>query len=134
VCCHPSLTEVSRAALTLRAVGGPSTAEIARAFLVREPTVAQRISRAKQRIKASGTEFRMPPDVELSERIVAVLHMLYLIFNEGHTASSGSALNRVELTTEAIRLTRQLHERMPEDTEVAGLLALMLLTDASYTR
>jgi predicted RNA polymerase sigma factor len=117
-------------ALTLRAVGGLSTAEIARALLVREPTVAQRISRAKQRIKASGTEFRMPPEVELSERIVAVLHVLYLIFNEGHTASSGSALNRVELTTEAIRLTRQLHERMPEDTEVAGLLALMLLTDA----
>jgi RNA polymerase sigma factor (sigma-70 family) len=130
LCCHPSLTEVSQVALTLRAVGGLSTAEIARAFLVPEPTVAQRISRAKQRIKASGTEFRMPPEVEVSERIVAVLHVLYLIFNEGHTASSGSALNRVELTTEAIRLTRQLHDRLPEDTEVAGLLALMLLTDA----
>jgi predicted RNA polymerase sigma factor len=130
LCCHPSLTQVSQIALTLRAVGGLSTAEIARAFLVPEPTVAQRICRAKQRIKAGGAAFRMPLEAELSERIVAVLHVLYLIFNEGYTASSGSALNRVELTTEAIRLTRQLHDRLPEDTEVAGLLALMLLTDA----
>jgi len=130
LCCHPALTLVSQVALTLRAVGGLSTAEIARAFLVPEATVAQRISRAKQRIKVSGAEFRMPPQAERSERIAAVLHVLYLIFNEGYTASSGSALHRVELTTEAIRLTRQLRDRLPEDGEVAGLLALMLLTDA----
>ena len=130
LCCHPSLTPVSQVALTLRAVGGLSTAEIARAFLVPESTVAQRISRAKQRIKTSGAEFRMPPEAERSERIVAVLHVLYLIFNEGYTASSGSALNRVELTSEAIRLTRQLRERLPTYGEVPGLLALMLLTDA----
>jgi predicted RNA polymerase sigma factor len=130
LCCHPSLTPVSQVALTLRAVGGLSTAEIARAFLVPEATVAQRISRAKQRIKASGAEFRMPPQAERSERMAAVLHVLYLIFNEGSTASSGSALHRVELTAEAIRLTRQLRDRLPDDGEVAGLLALMLLTDA----
>jgi RNA polymerase sigma factor (sigma-70 family) len=130
LCCHPSLTPVSQVALTLRAVGGLSTAEIARAFLVPEATVAQRISRAKHRIKVSGAEFRIPPPAELTERIGAVLHVLYLIFNEGYTASSGSSLNRVELTTEAIRLTRQLRERLPDDGEVAGLLALMLLTDA----
>jgi RNA polymerase sigma factor (sigma-70 family) len=130
LCCHPSLTPASQVALTLRAVGGLTTAEIARALLVPEATVAQRISRAKQRIKASGAEFRMPPEDELSERIVAVLHVLYLIFNEGHTASSGPALQRVELTSEAIRLTRQLRDRLRDDGEVAGLLALMLLTDA----
>jgi RNA polymerase sigma factor (sigma-70 family) len=130
LCCHPSLTRPSQVALTLRAVGGLSTAEIARAFLVPEATVAQRISRAKQRIRASGAEFRMPPQAERSERIAAVLQVLYLIFNEGYTASSGSALHRVELTVEAVRLTRQLHQRLPEDGEVAGLLALMLLTDA----
>jgi RNA polymerase sigma factor (sigma-70 family) len=130
LCCHPSLTPVSQVALTLRAVGGLTTEEIARAFLVPEATVAQRISRAKQRIKASGTELGMPPRDERRERIGAVLHVLYLIFNEGYTASSGSALHRVELTTEAIRLTRQLRRLLPEDGEVAGLLALMLLTDA----
>jgi RNA polymerase sigma factor (sigma-70 family) len=130
LCCHPSLTPVSQVALTLRAVGGLSTAEIARAFLVPEATVAQRISRAKQRIKSSGAEFRMPPPPERCQRVAAVLHVLYLIFNEGYTASSGSALHRVELTTEAIRLTRQLRQRLPSDGEVAGLLALMLLTDA----
>jgi RNA polymerase sigma factor (sigma-70 family) len=130
LCCHPSLTPVSQVALTLRAVGGLSTAEIARAFLVPEATVAQRISRAKQRIKASGAEFWLPPQAERSERIAAVLHVLYLIFNEGYTASSGSVLLRVDLTREAMRLTRQLRERLPEDGEVAGLLALMLLTDA----
>jgi RNA polymerase sigma factor (sigma-70 family) len=130
LCAHPSLTQVSQIALTLRAVGGLSTAEIARAFLVPESTVAQRISRAKQRIKANGAEFRMPPEAEQTERLATVLHVLYLIFNEGHTASSGAALNRVELTGEAIRLTRQLRTRLPEDGEVAGLLALMLLTDA----
>jgi predicted RNA polymerase sigma factor len=130
LCCHPSLTPVSQVALTLRAVGGLSTAEIARAFLVPEKTVGQRISRAKQLIKASGAEFRMPPPAERSERIVTVLHVLYLIFNEGYTASSGSSLHRVELSTEAIRLARQLRERLPDDGEVAGLLALMLLSDA----
>jgi RNA polymerase sigma factor (sigma-70 family) len=130
LCCHPALTPVSQVALTLRAVGGLTTAEIARALLVPEATVGQRISRAKQRIRASGTEFRLPPDAERSERLAAVLHVLYLIFNEGYTASSGSALQRVELTAEAIRLARQLHARLPEDGEVAGLLALMLLTDA----
>jgi RNA polymerase sigma factor (sigma-70 family) len=130
LCCHPSLTAVSQVALTLRAVGGLTTAEIARAFLVPESTVAQRISRAKQRIRASGAEFRMPPPAERSDRITAVLHVLYLVFNEGYTASSGSALHRVDLTSEAIRLTRQLRDRLPDDGEVAGLLALMLLTDA----
>jgi len=130
LCCHPSLTPASQVALTLRAVGGLSTAEIARAFLVPDATVGQRISRAKQQIKASGAEFRMPPPAERSERMAAVLRVLYLIFNEGYTASSGAALYRVELTTEAIRLTRQLRDRLPDDGEVAGLLALMLLTDA----
>jgi len=130
LCCHPSLTPVSQVALMLRAVGGLSTAEIARALLVPEATVAQRISRAKQRVKTSGAEFRLPPQAERSERMAAVLHVLYLIFNEGYTASSGPALHRVELTSEAIRLTRQLRDLLPEDGEVAGLLALMLLTDA----
>jgi RNA polymerase sigma factor (sigma-70 family) len=130
LCCHPSLTQPSQVALTLRAVGGLTTAEIARAFLVPEATVAQRISRAKQRIKASGADFRMPAGAERSERLGAVLQVLYLIFNEGYTASSGPGLHRVELTSEAIRLTRQLHARLPDDGEVAGLLALMLLTDA----
>ncbi|HEX6675937.1 MAG TPA: sigma-70 family RNA polymerase sigma factor [Actinomycetes bacterium] len=130
LCCHPSLTPGSQVALTLRAVGGLTTAEIARALLVPEATVGQRISRAKQRIKASGAEFRLPPPEERSERIAAVLHVLYLIFNEGYTASSGTALHRVELSSEAIRLTRQLRERLPGDGEVAGLLALMLLSDA----
>jgi RNA polymerase sigma factor (sigma-70 family) len=130
LCCHPSLTTVSQVALTLRAVGGLTTAEIARALLVPEATVGQRISRAKKQIKASGAEFRMPPDAERDERMTAVLHVLYLIFNEGYTASSGDSLHRVDLTTEAIRLTRQVRERLPADGEVAGLLALMLLTDA----
>ena len=130
LCCHSSLTPVSQVALTLRAVGGLTTAEIARALLVPEATVGQRISRAKQRIRESGATFRMLPPDELPERTAAVLHVLYLIFNEGHTASSGSRLQRVELTAEAIRLTRQLRDRLPEDGEVAGLLALMLLTDA----
>ena len=130
LCCHPSLTQASQVALTLRAVGGLTTAEIARAFLVPEATVAQRISRAKQRIKASGAEFRPPSEAERAERLGAVLQVLYLIFNEGYTASSGPALARVELSGEAIRLTRQLHRLLPDDGEVAGLLALMLLTDA----
>jgi RNA polymerase sigma factor (sigma-70 family) len=130
LCCHPSLTAVSQVALTLRAVGGLTTAEIARALLVPEATVGQRISRAKRRIRDSGARFRMPPPADYASRITAVLHVLYLIFNEGHTASSGTELNRVELTAEAIRLTRQLRQQLPEDGEVAGLLALMLLTDA----
>lgn len=130
LCCHPSLTVPSQVALTLRAVGGLSTAEIARAFLVPEATVAQRISRAKQRITASGAQFTPPAPAEFADRISAVLHVLYLIFNEGYTASSGAALHRVELTGEAIRLTRQVRELLPDDGEVAGLLALMLLTDA----
>ncbi|GAA2583939.1 DUF6596 domain-containing protein [Actinomadura fulvescens] len=130
LCCHPSLTTVSQIALTLRAVGGLTTAEIARALLVPETTVAQRISRAKARIRADGAEFRMPPPAQLPERVAAVLHVLYLVFNEGYTASSGPVLHRVELSSEAIRLTRQLHTLLPEDGEVSGLLALMLLTDA----
>ncbi|MFC0543038.1 RNA polymerase sigma factor [Kutzneria chonburiensis] len=130
LCCHPSLTRVSQVALTLRAVGGLTTPEIARALLVPESTVGQRISRAKAKIKAAGARFAPPPAEERDERLKAVLAVLYLIFNEGHTTSSGSALNRVELTGEAIRLTRQLHRQMPADGEVAGLLALMLLTDA----
>jgi RNA polymerase sigma factor (sigma-70 family) len=130
LCCHPALTLPSQVALTLRAVGGLTTAEIARAFFVPEPTIGQRISRAKQRIKASGAEFRLPPPADRSHRIIGVSRVLYLIFNEGYTASSGPSLLRVELTAEAIRLTRQLHALLPDDGEVAGLLALMLLTDA----
>ncbi len=130
LCCHPSLTPPAQVALTLRAVGGLTTAEIARGLLVPETTVAQRISRAKARIKASGAAFREPSDIDLTQRVPAVLRVLYLIFNEGYTASSGPALHRVELTTEALRLTRALHARLPDDGEVAGLLALMLLTDA----
>jgi len=130
LCCHPALSTASKVALTLRAVGGLTTAEIARALLVPVSTVGQRISRAKQQIKASGAQFQLPDEADRPERVAAVLHVLYLIFNEGYTASSGSALQRVELTTEAIRLTRQLRKRLPEDGEVAGLLALLLLTDA----
>ncbi|MEU5259901.1 DUF6596 domain-containing protein [Amycolatopsis sp. NPDC021455] len=124
LCCHPALTQPSQVALTLRAVGGLTTAEIARAFLVPEATIGQRISRAKRSLR--GERFESPS----SDRLSAVLQVLYLIFTEGHTASSGDALNRVELTTEAIRLTRQLHASLPTDGEVTGLLALMLLTEA----
>jgi RNA polymerase sigma factor (sigma-70 family) len=130
LCCHPALTRVSQVALTLRAVGGLTTAEIARALLVPERTVGQRISRAKQRIRDSGARFTLPPPEERAERLAAVRDVLYLIFNEGYTASAGPRLHRVELTAEAIRLARQLHARLPDDGEVAGLLALMLLTDA----
>jgi RNA polymerase sigma factor (sigma-70 family) len=130
LCCHPSLTLVSQVALTLRAVGGLSTAEIARALLVPESTVGQRISRAKQRIRASGAKFRLPEPAERAARVAAALRVVYLIFNEGYAASSGPALLRVELTGEAIRLARQLRAQLPEDGEIAGLLALMLLTDA----
>jgi len=130
LCCHPSLTPPSQIALTLRAVGGLITAEIARAFLVPETTMAQRISRAKHRIKAAGAQFRMPPEHERAPRLRAVLHVLYLIFNEGYTATSGPSLHRGDLTSEAIRLTRTLLGLLPADGEVGGLLALMLLTDA----
>jgi RNA polymerase sigma factor (sigma-70 family) len=130
LCCHPALSAASQVALTLRAVGGLTTTQIARAFLVPEATMAQRISRAKQRIKATGTGFSMPPQDERSERLRVVLHVLYLIFNEGYTTTSGPDLQSVELTGEAIRLTRAVHRLLPGDGEVDGLLALMLLTDA----
>jgi RNA polymerase sigma factor (sigma-70 family) len=130
LCCHPALSPASQVALTLRAVGGLTTAQIARAFLVPESTMAQRISRAKQSIKSAGARFSLPPHSERAERLRVVLHVLYLIFNEGYTATSGPDLQRAELTTEAIRLTRDLRHLLPDDGEVAGLLALMLLTDA----
>jgi RNA polymerase sigma factor (sigma-70 family) len=130
LCAHPALSPASQVALTLRAVGGLSTVEIARAFLVPEATVAQRISRGKQSIKASGIPFSLPAEPERAERLRVVLHVLYLIFNEGYTATSGSELQRGELTAEAIRLTRALRRLLPEDGEVAGLLALMLLTES----
>jgi RNA polymerase sigma factor (sigma-70 family) len=130
LCCHPSLSVPSQLALTLRAVGGLTTAEIARAFMVPEATMAQRISRAKERIKATGMGFELPPEAERPDRLRVVMQVLYLVFNEGYTTSSGATLQRADLTTEAIRLTRMLHQLMPEEGEVAGLLALMLLTDA----
>ncbi|WP_328616913.1 RNA polymerase sigma factor [Amycolatopsis sp. NBC_00355] len=130
LCCHPALTPSSQIALTLRAVGGLSTAEIARAFLVPEATMAQRISRAKQRIKAAGAGFALPPPAEQAQRLGVVLQVVYLVFNEGYTATSGARLVRAELTAEAIRLARELHRLVPGDGEVAGLLALLLLTDA----
>jgi predicted RNA polymerase sigma factor len=114
----------------LRAVGGLSTAEIGRAFLVPEPTIAQRISRAKQKIKAAGATFSLPPPDEYADRLRVVLQVLYLMFNEGYTATSGASLTRAELSGEAIRLARELRRLVPDDGEVAGLLALMLLTDA----
>jgi predicted RNA polymerase sigma factor len=116
--------------LTLRAVGGLTTAEIARAFLVPEATIAQRISRGKQRIRTSGIPFRLPAPAERAERLQVVLQVLYLIFNEGYTASSGPSLQRSDLTAEAIRLSRELWRLLPDDGEVMGLLALMLLTNA----
>jgi RNA polymerase sigma factor (sigma-70 family) len=130
MCCHPSLSPPSQLALTLRAVGGLTTAEIANAFLVPEATMAQRISRAKQTIKGSGEGFDLPPEAERPQRLRVVLHVLYLLFNEGYTTSAGPSLLRGDLTLEAIRLTRMLHDVLPGEGEVAGLLALMLLTDA----
>ena len=130
LCCHPSLSAASQLALTLRAVGGLTTAEIARAFFVPEATMAQRISRAKATIRASEAPFSLPPQEERAERLAVVLHVLYLVFNEGYTATSGPDLSRVELSSEAIRLARDLHRLLPDDGEVAGLLALMLLIDA----
>jgi RNA polymerase sigma factor (sigma-70 family) len=130
LCCHPALTPASQTALTLRAVGGLTTAEIARAFLVPEGTMAARISRAKQQVKAAGSQFRLPPPGDLAERLRVVLHVLYLIFNEGYTASSGNELHRPDLAREAIRLARLARRQLPADGEVDGLLALMLLTDS----
>ena len=130
MCCHPALTRPSAIALTLRAVGGLTMTEIASAFLVPEATMAQRISRAKQSIKTSGVGFVMPPAGERDASLGAVLHVLYLIFNEGYATSSGEAHQRVDLSSEAIRLARAAHELLPDNGEVSGLLALMLLTDA----
>ncbi|MEI2278167.1 RNA polymerase sigma factor [Paenarthrobacter ilicis] len=130
LCCHPAISAPSQLALTLRAVGGLTTAEIASAFMVPEATMGQRISRAKQSIQKAGAEFRMPPASERKARLGVVLHVLYLIFNEGYVASSGPSLQREDLTTEAIRLTRLLLTSTPDEPEVTGLLALMLLTDS----
>ena len=130
LCCHPALSTASQIALTLRAVGGLSTAEIARAFLVPEATMTRRITRAKQRIKDSGLPFGMPAAADRGARLGAVLHVLYLIFNEGYASTAGPDLHRSELSAEAIRLTRMVRRLLPDDSEVAGLLALMLLTDA----
>ena len=130
LCCHESLAPAAQVALTLRAVGGLTTAEIARAFLVPEATMAQRISRAKQRIKAAGATFGPPPAAELDARLRSVLHVLYLVFNEGYTASSGPELERADLADEALRLVRLVRAARPDDGEVAGLLALLLLTHA----
>jgi len=128
LCCHPSLSEPSQLALTLRAVGGLTTAEIAAAFFVPESTMAQRISRAKQRLR--GVSFGTPSPAEYTARLRVVLHVLYLIFNEGYTATAGPLLHRGDLTAEALRLTRLVHRALPSDGEVTGLLALMLLTDS----
>ena len=130
LCCHPVLSPPSQLALTLRAVGGLTTTQIAAGFLVPEGTIAKRISRAKQHIRAAGAQFELPDPAQREERLGVVRHVLYLMFTEGHTASAGPALHRVDLTTEAIRLTRMMHRVLPGDTETAGLLALMLLTDA----
>ena len=132
LCCHPSLSLPSQLALTLRAVGGLTTAEIAKAFLVPEATMAQRISRAKQSIKTSGLPFALPPAAERADRLRVVMQVLYLVFNEGYVSSSGPDVGRADLTTEAVRLTRLLH-RLDPAPEVAGLLALLLLTEARRT-
>ena len=128
LCCHPALSPPSQVALTLRAVAGLTTAEIARAFLTPEPTVAQRISRAKRTV--AGADFAMPAEADRASRLGAVLHVLYLVFNEGYTATSGPDLHRPDLTGDAVRLVRQVHRLLPDDGEVAGLLALMLITEA----
>ncbi|MEV8227159.1 sigma-70 family RNA polymerase sigma factor [Streptomyces sp. NPDC079167] len=130
LCCHPALSESSQSALTLRAVGGLTTAQIAAAFLVPETTMAQRISRAKQTVRNSATPLRLPQTADQAERLESVLHVLYLVFNEGYTATGGADLTAPALPTEAIRLTRLLHRLLPDHAETAGLLALMLLTDA----
>lgn len=133
LCCHPVLSGPSQIALTLRAVGGLTTAQIAAAFLVPEATMAQRISRAKQAIRDAGARFAMPAPAERDARLRIVLHVLYLIFNEGYAVTIGPDLTAPRLSAEAIRLTRWLHRLLPDDGEVAGLLALMLLTDARRT-
>lgn len=130
MCCHPALSATSAIALTLRAIGGLSTHEIAKAFMVPESTMAQRISRAKQSIKDSAVPLREPTPAEHAARMSAVRQVLYLMFNEGYTASSGALLQRTDLAHEALRLTRMLSQLAPQDAEVTGLLALMLLTDA----
>jgi RNA polymerase sigma factor (sigma-70 family) len=130
LCCHPALSPPAQLPLTLRAVGGLTTAQVAAAFLVPEATIAKRIARAKQRIRAAGARFELPATPQRTERLRVVLHVLYLVFNEGHTTSAGPALQRPDLTADAIRLARLLHRLLPDETEVAGLLALMLLTDA----
>jgi predicted RNA polymerase sigma factor len=132
LCCHPSLSAASQIALTLRAVGGLSTAEIARALLGSEQTVTRRITRAKQAIKDSGVPFALPAPDELDGRLNAVVRVLYLIFNEGYASTAGTALIRVDLAQEAIRLARTLYAARPDDSEVAGLLALMLLIHARH--
>ena len=132
MCCHPSLSPVSQVALTLRAVGGLSTAEVARGLLTSEQTVTRRITRAKQSIRESGAPFALPAPDELAERLGAVLKVLYLIFNEGYATTAGTELMRTELAAEAVRLTRSLHVALPDDTEVVGLLALMLLVHARH--
>jgi len=130
MCCHPALSPASQIALTLRAVGGLTTGEVARAFLVPEATMTRRITRAKQRVADTGATFALPVGDDRTERLGAALHVLYLIFNEGYAATSGPQLHRVELSGEAIRLARMVHHLLPDDPEVTGLLALMLLTDA----
>jgi predicted RNA polymerase sigma factor len=130
LCCHPALAPASAVALTLRAVGGLTTEEIARAFLVPTTTMAQRISRAKQTLRAEQAPFRMPERSDWRRRLDAVLHVLYLVFSEGSTTTTGDALQRPDLAREAVRLTRELYRLLPEEPEVAGLLALMLLTEA----
>jgi len=132
MCCHPSLSTASQVALTLRAVGGLSTAEIARALLGSEQTVTRRITRAKQSIKDSGIPFALPAPGELAGRLQAVLRVLYLVFNEGYAATAGTVLMRADLADEAIRLTRALHAGLPDDAEVSGLLALTLLVHARH--
>ncbi|MGZ4602697.1 MAG: RNA polymerase sigma factor [Kineosporiaceae bacterium] len=130
LCCHPALPPAAQVALTLRAIAGLRTAQIARAFMVPEATMAQRISRAKARLREVGARFTAPPPAQLRDRLTAVAHVLYLVFTEGHTSTTGGELYDVSLTAEAIRLTRHLHDHVPGAGEITGLLALMLLVDA----
>jgi RNA polymerase sigma factor (sigma-70 family) len=130
LCCHPALTRPSQVALTLRSVSGLTTAQVAAAFLVPEPTMAQRLSRARTTLKASGARFELPDEAQLPERVAAVLDVLYLVFNEGYTRSAGHALLDTAMTSEAIRLARELRRQLPDHDEVAGMLALMLLTQS----